>query len=90
MGKWALMVSRSTQSWHIVKELDEQYMREQLRRAARSAPRVGGVDKIAVGTWHSYRIVVSDSERGRSIWFGCKDRSDASPDEFFTWLGPKR
>ena len=72
--------------WHTVKELDKQYMREQLRRAGCPAPRVIGVDEIAVGRRHSYRIVVSDLERGRPIWFGGKDRSEASLDEFFAWF----
>ena len=75
--------------WHTVKELDKQYMREQLRRAGCPAPRVIGIDEIAVGKGHSYRIVVSDLERGRPIWFGGKDRSEASLDEFFAWLGPE-
>jgi transposase len=77
-------------NWHTVKELDKQYMREQLRRAGCPAPRVIGVDEIAVGKRHSYRIVVSDLERGRPIWFGGKDRSEASLDGFFAWLGPKK
>ena len=34
--------------------------------------------------------MVSDLERGRPIWFGGKDRSEASLDEFFAWLGPKK
>jgi transposase len=76
--------------WHTVKELDKQYMREQLRRAGSPAPRVIGIDEIAVGKRHSYRIVVSDLERGRPIWFGGKDRSEASLDAFFAWLGPKK
>jgi transposase len=76
--------------WHTVKELDKQYMREQLRRAGCPAPRVIGIDEIAVAKHHRYRIVVSDLERGRPIWFGGKDRSEASLDEFFTWLGPKK
>jgi transposase len=65
-------------------------MREQLRRAGCPAPRVIGIDEIAVGRGHSYRIVVSDLERGRPIWFGGHDRSEASLDEFFAWLGPER
>jgi transposase len=77
-------------NWHTVKDLDKQYMREQLRRAGCPAPRVIGVDEIAVGKRHSYRIVVSDLERRRPIWFGGKDRSEASLDEFFAWLGPKK
>ncbi len=76
--------------WHTVKELDKQYRREQLRRAGCPAPRVIGIDEIAVGRGHCYRIVVSDLERGRPIWFGGKDRSEASLDEFYAWLGPKK
>jgi transposase len=76
--------------WHTVKELDKQYMQEQLRRAGCPAPRVIGIDEIAVGSHHRYRIVVSDLERGRPIWFGGKDRSEASLNEFFAWLGPKK
>ena len=75
--------------WHTVKELDKQYMGEQLRRAGCPAPRVIGIDEIAVGQGHSYRIVVSDLVRGRPIWFGGQDRSEASLDEFFAWLGPR-
>jgi transposase len=76
--------------WHAVKELDKQYMREQLRRAGTPSPRVIGIDEIAVAKGHEYRIVVSDLERGRPIWFGGKDRSEESLNEFFAWLGPKK
>jgi transposase len=74
--------------WHTVKELDKDYMREQLRRAGCPAPRVIGIDEIAIAKGHRYRIVVSDLERGRPIWFGGQDRSEASLDQFFAWLGP--
>jgi transposase len=76
--------------WHTVKELDKQYMRAQLRRAGQPAPRVLGIDEIAVAKGHQYRIVVSDLERGRPIWFGGQDRSEASLDQFFAWLGPAK
>ena len=76
--------------WHTVKELDKPYMREQLRRAGSPAPRVIGIDEIAIAKGHQYRIVVSDLERGRPIWFGGHDRSEASLDEFFAWLGPEK
>ena len=76
--------------WHTVKELDKQYMREQLRRATTPAPRVIGIDEISIAKGHRYRIIVSDLERGRPIWFGGQDRSEASLDEFFTWLGPTK
>jgi transposase len=76
--------------WHAVKELDKQYMREQLRRAGHPVPRVIGIDEIAIAKGHKYRIVVSDLERGRPIWFGGQDRSEASLDAFFAWLGPQK
>jgi transposase len=65
-------------------------MREQLRRAPAPNPKVIGIDEISMGKRQKYRIVVSDLIRGRPIWFGGKDRSEASLDEFFVWLGPKK
>ena len=73
--------------WQTVKELDKQYMAEQLRRASPPAPKAIGIDEIALGQGHSYRIVVSDLIRGRPLWFGGKDRSEESMDAFFAWLG---
>ena len=65
-------------------------MREQLRRAGTPAPKVIGIDEISIRKGHTYRIVVSDLVRRRPIWFGGKDRSEASMDEFFAWLGAKK
>ncbi len=76
--------------WHAVKELDKQYMAEQLRRAGNPAPRVIGIDEMSIAQGHQYRIIVSDLERRRAIWFGGRDRSEASLDEFFAWLGPAK
>jgi transposase len=76
--------------WHTVKDLEMQYMREQLRRAGSPAPKVIGIDEIAIRQRHTYRIVVSDLLRRRPIWFGGLDRSEASLDEFFVWLGARK
>jgi len=65
-------------------------MREQLRRAGTPAPKVVGIDEISIRKGHTYRIVVSDLVRRRPIWFGGKDRSEASMDTFYEWLGPKK
>jgi transposase len=73
--------------WQTVKELDKQYMTEQLRRASQPAPRAIGIDEIAIRKRHTYRIVVSDLDRRRPIWFGGTDRSEQSMDAFFAWLG---
>ena len=64
--------------WHTVKELEKQYMREQRRRAGTPGPKVIGIDEISIRKGHTYRIVVSDLERRRPIWFGGQDRSEAS------------
>lgn len=77
-------------SWRTVKELDKQYMAEQLRLHPPTAPRAIGIDEIAIGKGHSYRIVVSDLDRGVPIWFGGVDRSEASLDRFFSWLGREK
>jgi transposase len=73
--------------WKTVKELEKQYMREQLKCSPSVAPRIVGIDEISVRKGHRYRIVVSDLERGVPIWFGGKDRSEDSMDEFYAELG---
>jgi transposase len=73
--------------WHTVKELEKQYMQEQLRRAGMPGPRVIGIDEVSIKKGHRYRIVVSDLERRRVLWFGGKDRSEASMDLFYQELG---
>jgi transposase len=76
--------------WHTVKELEKQYMREQLRRAGQAKPEVIGIDEIAIARGHTYRIVVSDLGRRRPIWFGGQDRSEESLARFYQELGPQR
>jgi len=76
--------------WWTVRKLEMEYMREQLRRAGKPAPKVVGIDEISIRKGHAYRIVVSDLEKRRPIWFGGKDRSEASMDEFYKLLGPTR
>ena len=77
-------------NWKTVKELEKQYMREQLRRVGTPGPKVIGIDEVSIRKGHDYRIVVSDLVRHRPIWFGGKDRSESSLDLFFAWLGPKK
>lgn len=76
--------------WKTVKDLDKQYMREQLRRVGCPGPLVLGIDEISIRKGHTYRIVVSDLLRGRPIWFGGEDRSEASMDQFYVGLGPRK
>jgi len=73
--------------WHTVKQLEKQYMAAQLARAGKPAPAAIGIDEISIRKGHTYRIVVSDLIRGRPIWFGGIDRSEASMAQFYDWLG---
>jgi len=76
--------------WHAVKALEKEYMQEQLRRNPVSAPRTIGIDEISLRKGHIYRIVVSDLERRKPIWYGGEDRAEESMDMFYKWLGPKK
>jgi transposase len=76
--------------WHTVKALDKQYMEAQFERAGTPGPQVIGVDEISIRKGHTYRIVVSDLLRGRPIWFGGDDRSEASMSQFYAWLGERK
>jgi transposase len=76
--------------WHAVKELDKEYMRIQLERIGTPGPKAIGIDEISIRKGHTYRIVVSDLIRRRPIWFGGEDRSEASMEQFYDWLGEKK
>lgn len=76
--------------WQTVKRLEMDYMREQIRRVGTPGPKVIGIDEISIRKGHTYRIVVSDLERRRPIWFGGDDRSEASMDQFYRFLGEKK
>ncbi|MBP8655664.1 MAG: ISL3 family transposase [Kiritimatiellae bacterium] len=76
--------------WHADKELDKRYMQEQLRRTPKPAPAVIGIDEIAIRRGFTYRLVATDLIRRRAIWFGGVDRSEASLDAFWAWLGGRQ
>jgi len=56
--------------WRTVKTLEMQYMREQIKRAGQPRPKVIGIDEISIRKGQTYRIVVTDLDRRRAIWFG--------------------
>ena len=76
--------------WETVKTLEMQYMRAQLARVGVPGPTAIGIDEISIRKGHTYRIVVSDLIRKRPIWFGGKDRREASLALFYDWLGEKK
>ena len=76
--------------WDTVKALEKQYMRAQLAKVGTPGPKIIGIDELSIRKGHTYRIVVSDLLRGRPIWFGGEDRSEASMAQFYAWLGEKK
>jgi transposase len=74
--------------WKTVKELEKQYMQEKLLRAGKPNPKVVGIDEISIRKGHNYRIIVSDLEKERPIWFGGIDRSEESMNLFYDEIGP--
>ena len=76
--------------WDTVKTLEKQYMAAQRAKAGTPGPKVIGIDEISIRKGHTYRIVVSDLIRGRPIWFGGTDRSEASLAQFYGELGKKK
>jgi transposase len=76
--------------WHTVKELEKECMRAVLAKTGLPAPEAIGIDEISIRKGHTYRIVVSDLVRGRPIWFGGDDRSEASMQQFYAEIGPKK
>jgi transposase len=76
--------------WQTVKALECEYMQIQLDRAGTPSPKVIGIDEISIRRGQSYRIVVTDLERKRPIWFGGADRTEASMAQFYLALGPRK
>ncbi|MEK6610428.1 MAG: helix-turn-helix domain-containing protein, partial [Gemmatimonadota bacterium] len=57
-------------SWDQVKDLDKQYMQAILAKAPKVGPRAIGIDEVSIRKRHTYRILVSDLDAERPIWFG--------------------
>jgi transposase len=74
--------------WKTVKDLEMDYMLHQLKRAPKPRPKVIGIDEVSIRKGHTYRIIVSDLEARRPIWFGGEDRSEKSMQLFYESIGP--
>ena len=63
-------------------------MLHQLERAPKARPNVIGIDEVSIRKGHTYRVIVSDLEARRPIWFGGQDRSEKSMRLFYESIGP--
>jgi len=73
-----------------VKDLDKLYMQKQVKQAGHPSPQVIGIDEIAIRKGHTYRVIVSDLDRGRPIWVGGEGRKETDLDQYFADLEPKK
>ena len=73
-----------------MKDLEKDYMRGVLAKTSTPAPEAISIDEISIRKGHTYRIVVSDLIRGRPIWLGGADRSEASMAQFYAEIRPKK
>lgn len=65
-------------------------MRAELVRHPAVSLRVIGIDELSISRGHTYRVIVSDVERGRVIWVGGAGRTEADLARFFADLGAPR
>ena len=77
-------------TWDQVKDLEKQYMQAVLANAPAVRPRAIGIDEVSIRKRHTYRILVSDLDAKRPIWFGGAGRKEEDLDLFFAWLGPEK
>lgn len=75
--------------WGTVPEIDKLDRQEQPDLAGTAAPTAIGIDEIAIGPGHTYRIVVSDRHLKRAIGFGGCDRTETSMDRFYATIPPE-
>ena len=77
-------------TWDQVKELEKQYMQAVLAKAPAVRPRALGIDEVSRRKGHDYRILVSDLDAKRPIWYGGTGRKEEDLDLFYAWLGPDK
>lgn len=77
-------------TWHQVKDLEKQYMQAILAKAPQPRPRAIGIDEVSLRKRHTYRVLVTDLEAERPIWFGGTGRKEEDIAQFFAWLGPAK
>jgi len=77
-------------TWDQVKDLEKQYMQAVLAKAPAVRPRAIGIDEVSLRRRHTYRVLVSDLDAERPIWFGGAGRKEEDVAQFYAWLGPDK
>jgi transposase len=77
-------------TWDQVKELEKQSVQAILAKAPAVRPRAIGIDEVSRRKGDDYRVLVSDLEAERPIWYGGSGRKEEVLEQVSAWLGPEK
>jgi transposase len=86
---WAAVAAHFRLNWKTVEAVVEGAVLWGLAHRPWEPVPVLGIDEVSRRKGHQYLTVVYDLTRGRVLWAG-RDRTTATMERFFAWLGPRR
>jgi len=86
---WASVAAHFRLNWKTVEAVVEGAVLWGLAHRRWRPLHVVGIDEVSRRKGHQYLTVIYDLDRGQVIWVG-RDRTTATMQRFFTWLGPQR
>lgn len=86
---WAAVAAHFRLNWKTVASVVEATVLWGLAHHRAPRLRVIGIDEVSRRKGQQYLTMVYDLQRGRVVWVG-RDRTRATLERFFRWLGPRR
>lgn len=86
---WAAVAAHFSLNWKTVEAVVEGAVLWGLAHRRWSPLHVLGIDEVSRRKGHQYLTVVYDLDRARVVWIG-RERTAATMERFFAWLGPRR
>jgi transposase len=86
---WREVATHVGVDWKTVATTVQRVVAWGLERRSRDAVRGLEIDEVSRKKGHHYLTLVSDLGQGRLLWVG-EDRTEATREGFFAWLGPER
>ncbi len=86
---WAAVAAHFRLNWKTVEAIVEGAVLWGLAHRRWQPLHVIGLDEVSRRKGQQYLTIVYDLDRGRVVWVG-RDRTAATMDRFFAWLGPRR
>jgi len=86
---WAAVATHYRLNWKTVAQIVEATVLWGLAHRRWPPLHILGIDEVSRRKGQQYLTMVYDLQRGRVVWVG-RDRTRATLDRFFAWLGPRR